>query len=79
MSRQKFDGKLVRWYRYSHDGRIKAAGHGIVIKQIDHVYSHQNQDLNTFEILIDGDIEIFTRRDFEIVGQEIKDDESKEK
>jgi len=75
----KLDGKLVRWYRYGRDGRIKAAGFGVVLKQIDHVYSHQNQDLNTFEILIDGDIEIFTQRDFEIVEQEIDDDESKEK
>ena len=79
MSPQQLDGKLVRWYRYGYDGRIKNGGHGIVIKQIDHVYSHQNQDLNTFEILIDGVIEIFARKDFHIVEQETNDDESKEK
>ncbi len=75
----KLDGKLVRWYKYGYDGRIKDAGHGVVLKQVDHVYNHQNQDLNTFEILIDGEIEIFAQRDFEIVEQEFEDDESEEK
>ena len=79
MSLKSLEGKLVRWYRCSHDGRIQEAGHGVVLCHTGHFYAKENSDLNEFEILIDGAIEIFAKRDFEIVEQEVDHDESKEK
>ena len=79
MSPHQLEGKLVRWYKYSHDGRIKDAGHGVVLKHIDHPFSKENEDLNTYEILIDGEIEIFAKRDFSVVEQETENDESEER
>ena len=79
MSLKSLEGKLVRWYRCSHDGRIQEAGHGVVLGHTGHFYAKENSDLNEFEILIDGAIEIFAKRDFEIVEQEVDHDESKEK
>ena len=76
VSQQHLEGKLVRWYSYNYDGRIKNAGHGIVIKQVGFSFDKEEDELNTFEILINGGIEIFVRKDFEIVEQEISHDES---
>ena len=79
MSLRSLEGKLVRWYRCSHDGRIQEAGHGVVLGHTGHFYSKENSDLNEYEILIDGAIEIFAKRDFEIVEKETDNDKSEEK
>ena len=76
---KSLEGKLVRWYRCSHDGRIQEAGHGVVLGHTGHFYSKENSDLNEYEILIDGAIEIFAKRDFEIVEKETDNDKSEEK
>ena len=79
MSLEALEGKLIRWYRCSHDGRIREAGHGIVLRHTGHFFAKENNDLNEFEILINGAIEIFAKRDFEIVEQETGYGESEEK
>jgi len=74
MSYSNINGELVRWYRYDLNGRICEAGHGVILDHTDHVFSKENEDLNTYEILIDGTIEIFAKRDFVIIEQEAIDD-----
>ncbi len=62
---QTLEGKLVRWYSYTDDGRIETSGHGIVLKQVASV-----DDFHMYEILINGIAVLFARRDFVVVGPE---------
>lgn len=70
-------GELVRCYFYDLQGNIEKAGFGIVLGQVGQFFLECEDDLDTFEILIDGCFEIFSRKDFVLVGQDIQNDKSK--
>lgn len=71
MIHNSLTGELVRCYFYNLQGNIEKAGYGIILGQVGQFFHQHDDDLDTFEILINGCFEIFSRKDFVLVGQDI--------